>query len=102
MSIGIAITLYLIGIIVGTIVFGVVARKKSLDLDEDDASLFFVLISLWPISLLFGTIGGAIFFLFYKPIVFLLFKSGDWCDGIVNWLKSKKEQQQPNGKDEGV
>ncbi len=101
MSIGIAITLYLIGIIVGTIVFGVVARKKSLDLDEDDASLFFVLISLWPISLLFGTIGGAIFFLFYKPIVFLLFKSGDWCDGIVNWLKSKKEQQ-PNSKDEGV
>lgn len=68
---------------------------------EDDASLFFVLISLWPISLLFGTIGGAIFFLFYKPIVFLLFKSGDWCDGIVNWLKSKKEQR-PNSKDEGV
>ena len=80
MTIGNAILyLYLIGIIVCTIGFGVWVSLSEIFLKDKDAVLSFIVIITWPVWWFI-----ALF------IVVVSFFSMDWCDEIVNWWKSKK------------
>ena len=93
MTIGIAILfLYLIGIIVCTIGFGVWVSLSEIFLKDEDAVLFFFIIITWPVWLFIATFVGVVFLFLFKPIMFLMFKSIDWCDEIMNWWQSKKEK----------
>lgn len=87
MTTGIAILfLYLIGIIVCTIGFVVlVSSLPEIFIKDEDAVLFFIVIITWPVWWFI-----ALF------IVVVSFFSMDWCDGIVNWWKSKKKQSNDN------
>ena len=103
MTIGTALSIYLIGIIFLTIGIGVWARINSKLIDELDTIFFCTIIVSWPIGLCFATLYFSFFFFLVKPIGLLMLKSGDCCDGIVNWWKSmKKKKQYSNVKKNGV
>ena len=97
MTSGIAILyLYLIGIIVCTIGFGVWVSLSEIFLKDEDAVLFFFIIITWPVWLFITAFVGVVFLFLFKPIMFLMFKSIDWCDRIMNWWQSKKEHSNDN------
>ena len=87
MTSGIAILyLYLIGIIVCTIGFGVlVVSLPEIFIKDKDAVLSFIVIITWPVWWFIATF-----------IVVVSLFSMDLCDGIVNWWKSKKKQSNDN------
>ena len=92
MTIGTTLSIYLIGIIVCTIGFGVWVSLSEIFLKDEAAVLFFFIIITWPVWLFITAFVGMVFLFFYKPIMFLVFSTRDCCDGIVNWWKSKKEK----------
>ena len=87
MTSGIAILfLYLIGIIVCTIGFGVlVVSLPEIFIKDKDAVLSFIVIITWPVWWFI-----ALF------IVVVSFFSMDWYDEIMNWWKSKKKPSNDN------
>ena len=92
MTIGTAILyLYLIGIIVCTIGFGVWVSLSEIFLKDDEAVGVFSIIIFWPFWLVVVFFVLAVFLFLFKPIMFLVFSTRDCCDGIVNWWKSKKD-----------
>ena len=88
--------LYLIGIIGCTIGFGVGLSLSSMVLKDDEAIWVFFFIITWPVWLFIALFILAVFLFVYNPIMFLMFKSRDCCDGIVNWWKSKKKPSNDN------
>ena len=104
MTIVTTLSIYLIGIIFLTIGIGVWARLTSQYIDETDICIFCGFIFFWPFWLCLAVACVAFFFFFVKPIGFLMLKSGDCCDGIVNWWKSRKnkKKQYSNVKKNGV
>ena len=96
MTIVTTLSIYLIGIIVCTIGTGIWARLTSQSIDETDICIFCGFIFFWPFWLCLAVACVAFFFFFVKSIGFLMLKSGDWCDGIVNWWKSKKKPSNDN------
>ena len=85
------LSVYVIGIIVLTIGIGVWARLTSQYIDETDICVFCGFIFFWPFWLCLAVACVAFYFFLVKPIGFLMLKSGDCCDGIVNWWKSRKK-----------
>ena len=96
MTIVTTLAIYLIGIIVCTIGTGIWARLTSQYIDETDICIFCGFIFFWPFLLCLALACVAFVFFLVKPIGFLVFKSRDWCDGIVNWWKSKKKPSNDN------
>ena len=90
MTIGTALSIYLIGIIVCAIGTGIWARLTSYSIDETDICVFCGVIFYWPFVLCLSVACVGFFFFLVKPIGFLMLKSGDCCDRIVKWWKSKK------------
>ena len=90
MTIGTALSIYLIGIIVCAIGTGIWARLTSQSIDETDICVFSGVIFFWDLWLCLAVACVSFFFFLVKPIGFLVFKSRDLCDGIVNRWKSKK------------
>ena len=78
MTIGTALSIYLIGIIFLTIGIGVWARINSKLIDELDTIFFCTIIVSWPIGLCFAT-------LYFPSSSFWSSQLGSWCSrvGIV-------------------
>lgn len=99
MTIGTAILyLYLIGIIVCTIGFGVWVSLSEIFLKDDEAVGVFSIIIFWPVWLVITFVVLAVFLFLFKPIMFLVFSTRDCCDGIVNWWKSRKKKHSNDNK----
>lgn len=96
MTIVTILSIYLIGTIVCAIGTGIWARLTSQYIDETDICIFCGFIFFWPFWLCLAVACVAFFFFFVKSIGFLMLKSGDWCDGIVNWWKYKKKPSNDN------
>lgn len=100
MSIEVAIALYLIGILIGTIGMGAYMHPKRSRFDNFDIGLFLFMILIWPVllacAIVAGLIIGALFLLVFKPIQFLMYKGEDWCDKISDWWERRKTRKGEN------
>ena len=86
---------YLIGLVVVPLVFGVIFRNEVHGFDEDDYVLFGIMLIIWPAVVAFLVIGVVLVGIFYFPfkLVKVLLRLGDVVSTKIERWRREREMR---------